>query len=108
MNEHFKEQLENTEPCTEESIQSLKQNRLDNGLSTESLEGIKPGDKFLFVMIEYPGTTDEDGSRRFKLNIEKILEREIDDFEERHEFISMSKTSNIPRYKAPAGENIEN
>ena len=108
MNEHFQEQLENTEPLTEEFSALLKQNRIDNDLNTDSLGGLVPGDKMLYVMVEYDKGTDDDGHRNLQLNIEKILEREIEDFEATHKFLEMAGSgSAIPRYKENNGEEIE-
>ena len=100
MNEHFKEQLAHTEPLTEESIKELKQARIDQGHSTKSLEELVPGDKMLFVMVEYSKGDDEDGRPKLQINIERILERDIESFEDTHEFIEMSgANATLPRYK---------
>lgn len=99
MNEHFEEQLKNTEALTEESIQALKQSRIDNDLSTASLDGLVPGDKFLFVMIERDAGPNENGGRNLTLNIEKILETEIEEFEASNEFLEMAGNGSLPRYK---------
>ena len=100
MKEYFEEQLKNAEPLTEEKIEALRQNRIENGLSTDSLEDVVPGDIFLFVMVNYDKGTNEDGSRKLECNIEKILEREIDDFCDAHNFIGMVGTNNnLPRFE---------
>ena len=100
MTEYFKEQLKLAEPLTEEKIEGLKQNRIADGVSTKSLDHVVPGDVFLFVMVNYDQGLNEDGSRRLRCNIEKILEREIDDFCSKHKFIEMAgKNNSLPRFE---------
>ena len=94
MNEHFAKQLKDCTAMTEESIAELKQNRIDKGLTTDSIDHLVPGDVQLLVMVERP-----DGIYPV-VHIEKILEREIDEFEAQHEFLNMAgKDLALPRYK---------
>jgi hypothetical protein len=98
--EYFEEQLKDSEPLTEESIAALKQNRIDNGHSTASLDHIVPGDKFLYVMVERNKGVKEDGSKNLNINIEKITEREVDDFCKSVTFLEMTgKKMSLPRFK---------
>lgn len=100
MREYFEKQLENAQPLTDEMIEGLKQNRIANGVSTDSLDGVVPGDVFLYVMVNYDQGLNEDGSRGLQCNIEKILEREIDEFCSTHEFLEMvGKDGAMPRFK---------
>lgn len=100
MREYFEKQLEEAEPLTEEKIEEMRQNRIANGLSTETLDHVVPGDVFLFVMVNRDLGLNEDGSRNLQCNIEKILEREIDDFCAVYEFLEMTgKNGALPRFK---------
>lgn len=100
MREYFEKQLAESTPLTEEKIEELKQNRIANGVSTESLDHVVPGDVFLFVMVNYDQGLNEDGSRGLQCNIEKILEREIEDFCSKHKFLEMvGSNGNLPRFE---------
>ena len=101
MREYFKEQLENAEPLTEESIARLKQGRIDGGFQFEDLNHLVPGDVQLFVLVNHDKGLNEDGSRNLQCNIEKILEREIEDFCNNHNFIGMTgKDGTVPRFES--------
>jgi hypothetical protein len=97
MKEHFKEQIVRTEALTEETIAKLRQNRIDNGLSTDSLAHLVLDDKFLFVMVDRDKGVNEDGLRNTITHLDKILEREIDSFCTRHTFLEMDES--IPRFE---------
>ena len=100
MKEYFEEQLRTATPLTEEMIGNLKQGRIDNNAPLDGLEHLVPGDIMLFVMVNYDKGLNEDGSRNLQCNIEKILEREIEDFCNTHNFVGMAGThSSIPRFE---------
>ena len=92
MRQYFEEQLKNAMPLTEESIECLKQGRIASGASTDSLSHLVPGDILLFVLVNH---YDEGNCR-----IEKILEREIEAFCDKHTFLEMAGTnSSVPRFE---------
>jgi len=87
MIEYFKEQLEKTIPLTNDMINELKENRIANNLSTDSLNHYQEGDVVLHYMIESTGPT-EDGSN-VTLEVYKILEREVNDKLKDMKFVRM-------------------
>lgn len=91
--DYFSEQLKNTEPLTQETIDKL--------VSTEC-RGSKyqVGDISLFILVEYDKGFNEDGSRNLEINVEKILERQIEEVltKDKYEFLQVSE-SGLPRFK---------
>ena len=94
MKKYFEKQINSIDPLTEETIESMKQARIDAGLSTASLESYVPGDKLLFAMVY------EENIDRPQVNLVNLLEKEIDEFCQGREFVDMTgPKQQIPRFR---------
>lgn len=115
--EEFKAQIDSAEEITEETIQkiiegrkkgvdpSMKKEHVERMLDEEAIREQYPiGDKSLYVIVypsktEYADQMENPTEVGLQVQVTKILESELEEFDETHTSLGRLDGSEIPRYQ---------